>query len=59
MEMLKIWNDLVGKDTVEPSDTDEDHIRNLLEMPENQLYDRACDHGWAFACAVKAQVAMR
>jgi len=34
MEMLKVWNDLVGKDTVEPSDTDEDHIRNLLEMPE-------------------------
>jgi SPP1 gp7 family putative phage head morphogenesis protein len=34
LEMLKIWNDLVGKDTVEPSDTDEAHIRNLLEMPE-------------------------
>jgi len=34
MEMLKVWNDLVSKDTVEPSDTDEDHIRNLLEMPE-------------------------
>jgi hypothetical protein len=23
---------------------------NLLEMPEPQLYARACDHGWAFAC---------
>ena len=24
--------------------------RNLLEMPEPELYARACDHGWAFAC---------
>jgi hypothetical protein len=23
---------------------------NLLEMPEPQLYERACRHGWAFAC---------
>lgn len=23
---------------------------NLLEMPQNQLYARACDHGWQFAC---------
>ena len=23
---------------------------NLLEMPEGELYARACDHGWAFAC---------
>lgn len=23
---------------------------NLLEMPEPALYDRACRHGWAFAC---------
>jgi len=34
IEMLGLWNELVGKDTVEPSDTDEAHIRNLLEMPE-------------------------
>jgi len=24
--------------------------RNLLEMPEVDLFRRACDHGWAFAC---------
>lgn len=23
---------------------------NLLEMPEPELYERACRHGWAFAC---------
>jgi hypothetical protein len=23
---------------------------NLLEMPEPQLYQRACRHGWSFAC---------
>jgi hypothetical protein len=23
---------------------------NLVEMPAPQLYARACDHGWAFAC---------
>jgi hypothetical protein len=23
---------------------------NLLDMPEPQLYTRACEHGWAFAC---------
>jgi hypothetical protein len=23
---------------------------NLLEMPEPELYDRACRHGWSFAC---------
>ncbi len=23
---------------------------NLLEMPEPELYARACDHGWTFAC---------
>jgi TPR repeat protein len=23
---------------------------NLLEMPEPELYDRACRHGWTFAC---------
>ena len=25
--------------------------RNLLDMPERDLYARACDHGWRFACA--------
>jgi hypothetical protein len=24
--------------------------RNLMEMPEQGLYARACDHGWTFAC---------
>ena len=24
--------------------------RNLLDMPEPELYERACDHGWTFAC---------
>ncbi len=23
---------------------------NLIEMPQSELYDRACDHGWRFAC---------
>jgi hypothetical protein len=23
---------------------------NLMQMPEAELYARACDHGWAFAC---------
>jgi hypothetical protein len=23
---------------------------NLLDTPEPQLYARACDHGWSFAC---------
>jgi hypothetical protein len=23
---------------------------NLLEMPEPELYERACRHGWSFAC---------
>ena len=23
---------------------------NLMAMPEQKLYDRACDHGWQFAC---------
>ncbi len=23
---------------------------NLMLMPERELYDRACDHGWSFAC---------
>ncbi|TFH74847.1 hypothetical protein E3V39_01420 [Gammaproteobacteria bacterium LSUCC0112] len=24
--------------------------RNLMQMPEHDLYVRACEHGWAFAC---------
>jgi hypothetical protein len=24
--------------------------RNLVEMPESELYSRACEHGWTFAC---------
>ena len=24
--------------------------QNLMEMPEEELYARACDHGWTFAC---------
>ncbi|HET9948179.1 MAG TPA: hypothetical protein VFQ22_04620 [Longimicrobiales bacterium] len=24
--------------------------RNLMETPEPELYDRACEHGWSFAC---------
>lgn len=24
--------------------------QNLLEMPETDLYQRACEHGWAYAC---------
>lgn len=24
--------------------------RNLVDMPEPELYARACEHGWAFAC---------
>ena len=23
---------------------------NLLDLPERELYDRACDHAWSFAC---------
>ena len=32
---------------------------NLLDMPESQLYARACEHGWTFACAQPAPVASR
>ena len=28
---------------------------NLMEMSEADLYARACDHGWTFACAGVAQ----
>ena len=24
---------------------------NLIDMPESELYSRACEHGWTFACA--------
>jgi hypothetical protein len=24
--------------------------QNLMEMPEADLYARACEHGWTFAC---------
>jgi TPR repeat protein len=24
--------------------------RNLMETPEPELYTRACEHGWTFAC---------
>lgn len=34
IELLTSWGELVGKDAVEPSDTDEAHIRKLLDMPE-------------------------
>jgi hypothetical protein len=27
---------------------------NLLEMPEPELYARACRHGWNFACEVRS-----
>jgi hypothetical protein len=29
--------------------------QNLLEMPERELYQRACGHDWRFACARMAQ----
>jgi hypothetical protein len=29
--------------------------QNLLDMPERELYQRACVHSWAFACAGVAQ----
>jgi hypothetical protein len=28
--------------------------RNLMDMPEPELYTRACEHGWAFACERRA-----
>ena len=28
--------------------------RNLLDLPEPELYARACDHGWTFACDRRA-----
>jgi TPR repeat protein len=29
--------------------------RNLIEMPEPELYARACEHAWTFACARTSQ----
>ncbi len=26
--------------------------QNLMEMPEPELYARACEHGWIFACSI-------
>jgi len=28
---------------------------NLLDMPESELYARACEHDWVFACSVSAR----
>ena len=28
--------------------------QNRLKMPEPELYARACDHGWGFACGGRA-----
>jgi hypothetical protein len=30
--------------------------QNLLEMPEPELYQRACEHGWNYACNSVASV---
>ena len=30
---------------------------NLLDMPEDELMQRACDHGWAFACGTSQGMA--
>ncbi len=32
---------------------------NLLDLPEPDLYARACEHGWTFACGRPAPVASR
>jgi hypothetical protein len=29
--------------------------KNLLDMPEPELYARACEHKWAFACEITSQ----
>jgi hypothetical protein len=29
--------------------------KNLMEMPEPQLYQRACEHAWTFACGRSSQ----
>lgn len=33
-ELLRTWKDLVSSNAVEPSDTDEAHVRELLDFPE-------------------------
>lgn len=30
--------------------------QNLLEMPETELYQRACEHGWGYSCQSMASV---
>lgn len=30
--------------------------QNLLEMPEPELYQRACEHGWNYACQTVASI---
>ena len=30
--------------------------QNLMTMPESDLYDRACDHNWSFACDISSRV---
>ena len=34
MSLIATWSDLVGKGAVEPSDTDEDYLRELLAFPD-------------------------
>lgn len=34
MSLVSTWGELVGKGAVEPSDTDEEHLRELLEFPD-------------------------
>jgi hypothetical protein len=29
--------------------------RNLIDMPESELYERACVHGWTFACQLTSR----
>jgi hypothetical protein len=29
--------------------------RNLIDMPEPELYARACVHGWTFACQLTSR----
>src|SRR5690606_17158544 len=34
LEIISKWSELVGAKAVEPSDTDEEHLRELLDFPE-------------------------
>jgi SPP1 gp7 family putative phage head morphogenesis protein len=34
LEIIKVWKDLVQSGAVEPTDTDEEHLRDLIEFPE-------------------------